>query len=123
MKSTWPCSAKISITRATIGLPHAGIIGLGMYSVKGEARVPRPPAKITTFTGGPTLLEQQEARISRKNLISRGLTSSSCPAPREAAEAIVIVPSNGFSADLEACLILDGADEVEGDWRMMAMLA
>src|ERR1700730_11493486 len=51
MKSTWPCSAKISMTRATISLPHTGIIGLGMYSVKGEARVPRPPAKITTFTG------------------------------------------------------------------------
>jgi hypothetical protein len=47
------------MTRATIGLPHTGIIGLGMYSVKGEARVPRPPAKITTFTGGPTLLEHK----------------------------------------------------------------
>src|ERR1700719_2303575 len=111
MKSTWPCSAKISITRATIGLPHTGIIGLGMYSVKGEARVPRPPAKITTFTGGPNLLEQQEARISRKTGIARGIA---CPAPRDGAEAIVILPSVGFSADLEARLILDGADEIEG---------
>src|ERR1700720_3878692 len=68
MKSTWPCRAKISMTRATIGLPQTGIIGLGMYSVKGEARVPRPPAKITTFTGGPTLLEQQVARLYHARL-------------------------------------------------------
>jgi hypothetical protein len=60
------------MTRATIGLPHTGIIGLGMYSVKGEARVPRPPAKITTFTGGPTLLEHQEARLYHARLESPG---------------------------------------------------
>ncbi|HEX3494155.1 MAG TPA: hypothetical protein VHT48_02085 [Methylocella sp.] len=60
------------MTRATIGLPHTGIIGLGMYSVKGEARVPRPPAKITTFTGGPTLLEQQENRLYHARLESPG---------------------------------------------------
>jgi hypothetical protein len=99
------------MTRATIGLPHTGIIGLGMYSVKGEARVPRPPAKITTFTGGPTLLEQQEARISRKTGIARGIACSACPALSDGAEAIVILPSVGFSADLEARLILDGAAE------------
>src|ERR1700686_681718 len=72
MKSTWPCRANISMTRATIGLPQTGIIGLGMYSVKGEARVPRPPAKITTFTGGPTLLEQQELRLYHARLESPG---------------------------------------------------
>src|SRR4051812_47946725 len=33
-----------------MGLPPISIIGLGRISVSSERRVPKPPAKITTFT-------------------------------------------------------------------------
>src|ERR1700730_331817 len=86
-------------------------------NVLGERRGPRaaPPGQnYNLHRWSNSARTTRGSLISRKTGIARGIARSSCPALSDGVEAIVIVPSDGISADLEACLILDGADEVEG---------